>query len=522
MSSKRSHVAVGTAALALAAGCTGYAGMGSAPPTEQGGAEPVSRTAGYETAPCPMPNVPGIPQLDLGADFTCGYLTVPEDRSRPDENTIRIAVARVGATSSTPRPDPIVWLAGGPGGSAIATANISVAQGINSDREVIFVDQRGTLHAQPALVCPEIDAFQQEALGLLTTDPATREESRTATEACQERLAGKFSLASFDTTENAADIADLRVALDIEEWNVRGVSYGSDLALQLLRDHPEGIRSVVLDSLVPPQLNLVESLWPNAAEGYEALFGACAAQPECASAHPDLRNEFFSTVRRLDDRPMTLDVPHPADGSNVRVVLDGYRFATLLNVMALDPGSLTAAPAIVSATAAGDGQAAAMALLQTVSPPGLNGYGLMFGVVCREEAAYTDPDRVHAEARRTLPGFPDAVLRALPQATHVFDDCAVWDVGQADAIVEEPARSDVPVLLLNGTLDGVTPPSWAEAATEGLTNSQLVLVPGAGHDVIRWSDCALRVMTDFLESPDAELQTGCIAEMTVPPFEPAR
>jgi hypothetical protein len=175
MSSKRSHVAVGTAALALVAGCTGYVGMGSAPPTEQGGAEPVSRTAGYETAPCPMPNVPGIPQLDLGADFTCGYLTVPEDRSRPDENTIRIAVARVGATSSTPRPDPIVWLAGGPGGSAIATANISVAQGINSDREVIFVDQRGTLHAQPALVCPEIDAFQQEALGLLTTDPATRE-----------------------------------------------------------------------------------------------------------------------------------------------------------------------------------------------------------------------------------------------------------------------------------------------------------------------------------------------------------
>jgi pimeloyl-ACP methyl ester carboxylesterase len=126
-------------------------------------------------------------------------------------------------------------LTGGPGGSAIATANLTVAKGINAERDVVFVDQRDTLHAQPRLVCPEIDTFQREALNLPTTDPATAENSDAATRVCRERLAREgVNLAAYDTTQNAADIADLRVALGIEQWNVRGVSYGTDLALQLL------------------------------------------------------------------------------------------------------------------------------------------------------------------------------------------------------------------------------------------------------------------------------------------------
>jgi pimeloyl-ACP methyl ester carboxylesterase len=132
-------------------------------------------------------------------------------------------------------------LTGGPGGTAIATANLTVAKGINADRNIIFVDLRGTLHAQPPLVCPEIeiDAFQREGLGLPTTDPVTAAKTDAATQACLDRLAVQgVNLAAFDTIQNAADIADLRVALGIEQWTVRGTSYGIELALQLLRDHP--------------------------------------------------------------------------------------------------------------------------------------------------------------------------------------------------------------------------------------------------------------------------------------------
>jgi pimeloyl-ACP methyl ester carboxylesterase len=504
---------IGAGILALVAGCT--AGIGTAPAGLVGpSAKP---TPAYVAAPCPSPNVPGIPQLELGGGFSCGYLTVPEDRSKPDGPAIRVAVARLEALSPTPEPDPIVWLAGGPGGSAIATANITLAKGVNADRDVIFVDQRGTLHSEPSLSCLEIDLFGQEALGLPTLDTATREKSRAATQACRDRLAAGAELAAYDTIQNAADIADLRIALGIDQWNVRGVSYGSDLALQLLRNHPEGIRSVVLDSLVPPQLNLVDSLWPNAAEGYEALFAACAAQPACATAYPRLRQEFFETVRRLHDEPQTVEVTSPSGEPSARVVLDGYRTANLINVLALNPGKLAEAPAIVHALAEGNADPAAK-MLHSVAPPGLNGYGLMFGVVCREETAFTEPAIVQAKAQRALPEFPEDVLAAVPQARWVFDDCAVWDVGRADPTVVQPTSSDVPVLLLNGSLDGVTPPSWAEVAADGLNNSALLVIPGAGHDTIVWNDCALQAMLDFLDRPGREVNSGCLAEMTVPPF----
>jgi pimeloyl-ACP methyl ester carboxylesterase len=506
--------------VALLAACGGPAATTTTGPSTATAAPPVSRSiATFAPGPCPVPNVAGVPQLDLGPDFSCGHLTVPEDRAQPDGPTIRVGVARVKAASPTPRPDPIVWLTGGPGGTAIATANLTVAKGINADRDIIFVDQRGTLHAQPPLACPEIDAFQREALGLPTIDPVTAAKSDAATRACHDRLAGQgVNLAAYDTTQNAADIADLRVALGIEQWNVRGVSYGTDLALQLLRDHPQGIRSVVLDSVVPPQLNLIDGLWPNAAAGYQALFDACAAQAACAAAYPHLRAEFTATVRRLDQQPLTAQVPNPAGGPAIPVVLDGYKLANLLNVLALNPGSLTDAPAILHAVATGDPAPAAQALLQTISPPGLNGFGLQFGVVCREHTAFTNPEKVHAEAKRALPDVPDRVLAAPPQVPRIFPDCGLWNAGRANPATGQPTSSDVPVLLLNGTLDGITPPAWAETAANGLTNSTVLLFPGAGHDVIQWNDCAVPVMLNFLNNPTGDYDTACVNQLAVPPF----
>src|SRR5439155_25033413 len=119
---------------------------------------------------------------------------------------------------------------------------------------------------------------------------------------------------AYNSTENAADIADLRVALGIGEWNVYGISYGTSLALQLLHDHPEGIRSMVLDSVLPPQVNFVDELWPTAAEGYEALFEACAAETACNSAFPHVRAEFTKLVKVLNTQSRTISIIDSATG----------------------------------------------------------------------------------------------------------------------------------------------------------------------------------------------------------------
>ncbi|MBO1269815.1 alpha/beta fold hydrolase [Arthrobacter cavernae] len=482
--------------------------------------KPSSR-ASYAPAACPTPNVPGSPEANLGPEFTCGYLTVPENRTKPDGRTIRLTVARLKATSSQPQPDPIVWLAGGPGASALSTAPAYATMNLNTDREIIFVDQRGTLHTDPSLACPEVDTFIREAPGLRLIDPVAAQKSDEATKACRTRLAkAGIDLSAYNSTENAADIADLRTALGIKEWNVFGVSYGTDLALQVARNHPQGIRGVVLDSVLPPQVNIAEqAFWPNAAAGYQALFDACAAQPACNSAYPNLRTEFMTTVQQLDQKPLTVNVPAAENQPATTVVIDGYRLADLTQSLSGGSGKgLFDVPAMVRALAAGDGLPAAKTLLSILPPVGVVGYGLQFGVFCREHVAFTDQQKTQAAAKAALPDFPDRVLSMLTDKPYLFNTCKIWDVGKADASVNSPVRSDIPTLLMSGSLDGLTPPAWATMVANGLSRSKALVFPGIGHGVVYGSECARTSMLAFLNQPAGGYDTSCVANVTVPPF----
>jgi pimeloyl-ACP methyl ester carboxylesterase len=304
-------------------------------------------------------------------------------------------VARVKAASATPPLDPIVYPEGGPGVSGLFSAPGNVLRGINADRDVIFVDQRGTYHSEPFLACPEIDVFLAKSVSEHFSAPPTGEQSNAATTACRDRLAATgVDLASYDTAENASDIADLREAMGIEEWNVYGVSYGTDLALTLLRDHPEGIRSVVIDSVVPPNLdNIVNEFWPGAAVGYKAVFDACAAQPACAAAYPNLADEFAATVNRLTKEPVTVPAQN-ASGETAQVNIDGYQFANLIVIQSGLPGSFAGIPSMIHQMANGDAGPAATSMLTYVPAPGLNGFGLQWGpcvASSRHEPAPTRP-----------------------------------------------------------------------------------------------------------------------------------
>lgn len=489
------------------------------PPASAPVSTPAPSGATFESAPCPNPNMVGVPAADLGPEFSCGFLVVPENRSRPDGRTIKIAVARAKAQSPDPRPDPLVYLTGGPGGPGLPLGNGLVATGLNRDRDLIIVDQRGTLHSQPALTCPEVDDFIDSSLGMSIQASSTAEKDLAAVRACRDRLAGEgIGLASFDTTENAADIADLRTALGVKEWNVYGVSYGSDLALQLLRDHPEGIRSIVVDSLVPPQTNLIEQFWPSAAEGQAALFDACEAQLACARAYPGLADEFTATVNRLAREPVVVDVPGTAGSPQRRVVIDGYALANLVVSSTLNTRLIPALPKAIHAIATGDPAPAAGLLAAAISPRNIVGYGLTYGVFCRESVAFTDTSTILAAAQRALPLLPTEVLSLAPQAPRIVDECREWNVGRADEAVHAPVRSEVPALLLAGTLDAVTPPSQADVAAEGLPNGHVVRIAGSGHDVLSASTCAQQITIDFLDDP-TDYDAGCAATTRVPPFD---
>lgn len=493
-----------TAAAVVAMACTACASLASA------SSGPV-----FENAPCPRPNIAGVPALEFPPNVQCGYLTVPENRSEPDGKTIRVFAARIPAASPTPKPDPIVVLAGGPGGAGSFQLTTLTQKGLNADRDVIFVDQRGTHHAEPRLSCREYDEFGNDAIGLPFSAPATTEKDTAVVKACRDRLAAEGNdLSAYNSVENAADIADLRVAMGIDEWNVYGVSYGSKLALTVLRDNPQGIRSVVLDSVSPPANNIVENWWSAPASSFTGIFAACAAQPSCAAVYPNLEADFYATVNRLTASPVVVQAKDPSTGAPVTVNIDGFPFAYAV-IMASERGDASGVPKMIADMARGNPDAVVAALLALQNPPeivGLAGHALAFTVFCQEHANLTTEDAALAHARSVLPQFPDQVLKVQPKQGRLFTQCPVWDVG-ADGAMTAPTVSDVPVLIMEGTLDAATAPEWVDIIRPGLPNSQYVEFPLTGHAVLDKSACAMTTMNGFLDDPGRQVDGACAAKM---------
>ncbi len=502
------------ALLVVAAGCSHSEGA-----TQPAGAgEMADIDASYLSSPCPTLMLPGEREFRLGADVVCGTLTVPENRSQPNGRTITLAIATLPAQSPDPDPEPMVYVHGGPGGSILPFGEQLRELGINRDRDVILVSQRGTLHADPQLTCPEFDEVTAEATGTSWLDPALAARSVDAVRECHDRFtADGIDLSAFNTIENAADFADLRRAMGIESWHVYGVSYGTDVVLQMMRDHPEGISSVVLDSVVPPQENLLTNLWSSSAGGLNALFDACAAQPRCAAAYPGLADEFSATVRRLAEDPLVVDLPATPDRAAQTVVLDGYKLANIAVLASMDPERYPGLPQLIHATARGEGRALAESLAQGMQVPDTYSHGLKLGVICGEFAPFTTREDIAAAGRAAFPGFPAAVLELQPQFGRPMDDCEVWDVSASDARFAEPVRSDLPVLVMAGTFDAITQVSLADVVAETLPNSTVVRFPAIGHDVFEESECGREVMASFLRDPES-VAVECVAQMSIPEF----
>lgn len=473
--------------------------------------------ASYRTVPCPEPNIAGFPELDFPPGVRCGYLTVLENRAKPEGRRIRIFVMRAAAVAGAPRPDPIVYLSGGPGGAGSFEVAFMIKHGLNADREVIFVDQRGTHRAEPRLGCAGWDRFLYDAVGARFSADSTTLAEADITQACRDELAAAgVDLAAYNSTENAADIAELRAALGIETWNVYGVSYGSKLALIYLRDHPQGIRSVILDSVSPPANNIVENWWAAPASSFRAIFAACAAQPACAAAYPTLDADFISVVTRLDETPAVVQA-REASGAFITVNIDGYAFVYTL-IMASERGDASRIPEMIDDMARGDPRSVADTYLAFRGPPeflGLGGIGLAFTVFCAEHANLTSEAAALARAKAALPGFPDRVLKLQPKQGRLFTECPIWNVANAGPAVSAPIVSDLPVLILEGDFDAATAPAWVDLILPGLVNHRLVAFPLTGHSVLGKSKCAVSIVAEFLDNPGKPTDTTCAARTTL-------
>jgi pimeloyl-ACP methyl ester carboxylesterase len=225
--------------------------------------------ATFESAPCPMP----IPIGQEPEDVECGYLTVPANRALDDDRTLRLAVAVLKATGDDPEPDPLVFLSGGPDAPSLPFMwSSQFAAPVQESRDIVFFDQRGSGYSTPLLDCPEFD---------------TIENFEDARHACAVRHQQEgVNFLDYNTVEAMADLVDLMDVLDYESYNLYGTSYGTISALTALREAPDRIRSVVLDSVLP----LESDIYIEQATAFDgALDVPSATAPPMPRATPPIR-----------------------------------------------------------------------------------------------------------------------------------------------------------------------------------------------------------------------------------------
>ncbi len=469
--------------------------------------------ATFESADC-MFTVP------KDQDPKCGYLTVPEDRSQPNGRTIKLAVAVFQSDNPDKNPTPLIYLEGGPGGSALEYLSLTFEDRyaeLLKNQDVIIFDQRGVGRSEPALDCKEITDLLVDSLDKIMTVDESLKAGNEAAAACATRLAGEgIHLGSYNSAENASDVNDLRIALGYDKLDLYGISYGTKLALTIMRDHPEAVRSAIIDSIFPPQVTNNDAPI-NFERSLNVLFKGCAADAACSKAFPDLEKVFYDTIDQLNATPASFEVVDPTTAQKREVKMDGDSFAGYIFQALYASEIIPQLPKNIYDVHNGDTRFLSLWTLLELSQLDAISAGMNYAVQCTEEFPFDTAASVEAVLAKLNPKL-QGFARRNGIDTSQFGLCAVWNSAKPNPIENEPVKSDIPTLVVSGEYDPITPPDYGKETAATLSKSYFFEFPGLGHGVIPSSECALSIAQDFLKDPTTKPDSSCIADMKEPVF----
>lgn len=417
----------------------------------------------------------------------CGTVSVPEDRQRPEVRTIALNVVVMPATTKSSLP-PLFDIDGGPG--LAATKNIAfyatAGSAYRHDRDIVMVDQRGTGGSNP-LHCPE---FSEPEAAYQPLFPAAQVRQ------CRRALEQGADLTKYGTAEAVADLEAVRAALGYRQIDLFGLSYGSTVALRYIATYPDRVRAAVLMGVSPASATPPKGHALAGDRAMKKLVNQCRSEGACAAA--------FDPAEDIDRARARLPSISNAPSADIF-------FEKLRSLMYLPTGSRRV-PLVLSRAAAGDLSpffAATASQSQMLYADGMH-----LSVICSEGMALMDVAAARAVAEATI--FGDYRLRQQQQA------CAEWPKAQVPDDHLQPVRSDVPVLLISGELDPVTPPDLADEVAKTLPNSRHIVIPASGHlfDGMSGVDtCLDPLILNFLQTGNVQpLEAGCVSSMKPPPF----
>ncbi len=423
----------------------------------------------------------------------CSPFTVPEDRDAADGRNLDLKFALIPSLQAADD-DFIVFLAGGPGQSAIDTwPQMADALGpARKHRHVLLLDQRGTGASNPLKCRTEEDSLSFDL-----------ERTATATQRCLDEVSAHADPRFYTTTDAVEDLEALRQALGAPKFNLVGVSYGTRVAQQYLKRHPEGVRSIVLDSVAPNELALGGEFARNLDDALKAQFADCAKTPACAKAFPDPYSDLERLRTRLTEAPREVSYADPVTFKKKTEILNADSMVGLVRMFSYAPESAALIPNTIEQSLAGN-DAPLIGQLGILSQgiEALVGSGMQLSVICAEDA-----DRLTinvADADTLLGGRMVDVLKV---------QCKIWPKGTRPADFNEPVKGDTPILVLEGELDPVTPPRYGEQVMRHLDNAKLIVASGQGHNIIG-RGCLPKLVSEFMDSLDPKtLDAACVDEL---------
>lgn len=451
---------------------------------------------GIEFSPCELKASDAF----SGPEGECATLTVPVNHADPQGATIQLRLARIPARATAAKPDPVVFLAGGPGQSAVESWNqiAGAYHQLLADRPVYLLDQRGTGGSHP-LRCELPDPL----------DPtAASSDAGQLRQQASDCLSGiDVDVRHFGTRDYLADLEHLRQRLGVAQWNLVGASYGTRVALSYVQAHPQSLRTVVLDGVVPQQVALGQDHGANLETALAAQFARCHADAACADTFNDVGRTLTTLRERYRREPTTVLLRDPRSHRALEVPLNHDTLAGVVRLYAYAPETAALLPLLLNQALEGDPRPLlAQAVMIYSQMDELISHGMQLSVICAEDHPWLEPD-VGAD---TLIGADLVELMAA--------QCAVWPHRRAPEEFKQPVDSDLPMLLLSGEFDPVTPPAYAERALATLANARHLVAPGQGH-IVQTRGCMPGLMTTFIrEAGFDDLDSECLEKMSPLPF----
>jgi len=466
----------------------------------------LSIVAGDEPDPVRRGEVLFEPAEIGGQQVLRGTYEVFEDRAAGKGRRIPLEIVVAPALGENPAPDPIFTFSGGPGVAAVTwTYGLEDIAYLREKREIVMVSQRGTGQSN-GLFCKQVGDPDklQTYLAEMYTEPYVR--------VCREALAKRADLALYHTALAMDDINEVRAAMGYEKINLIGGSYGGRDVLAYVRRHGETVRSAVAEWPSPPWHTIPAEFAIDAQHALELLFRDCAADATCAERFPELEETAARAFARFDDGPVSVTLENPVTGAPETVSLARGVFATGVRALLYSPERAASLPLLLEAAAAGDFEI--MVLFLAVYTKSLDeglADGMYLSVTCAEDVPFIDVEKWTRASKHTFLG--DYRIRVQKRG------CDLWPRGEIPDTFREPLVSDVPILIVSGALDPVTPPRWAEQIAEGLKNGRHIRFAYAAHGGDAIFPCYDEMLDAFFERGSAEsLDDACVAEVKRPPF----